>query len=226
MGLDIYAHRVKKSVADKYGISPMSSHHDIFEALEKEAKKDFKRSTSAMLLHLRKVHKDNDDLGYRNEYLNFIQRLQKNLALYKQYSFHLQPFGYNAYNKQLLEVKTPDEVEVLFEKDCDGMFAISDAYFRKVNFIYEHFRNDMENESCIVDKSRIGNLIDICEDVLAHKGDEDYASENLPTTSGFFFGSTNYDEWYWHDVKDCLTQMRKMYKSMSDDDFVVWDFSW
>ena len=70
MGLDIYAHRVKKSVADKYGISPMSSHHDIFEALEKEAKKDFKRSTSAMLRHLRKVHNGNNDLGYRNEYGN------------------------------------------------------------------------------------------------------------------------------------------------------------
>ena len=104
--------------------------------------------------------------------------------------------------------------------------SISDAYFRKVNFIYEYFRNDMVNESCIVDKSRIGNLIDLCEDVLSHKGDEDYARENLPTTSGFFFGSTDYDDWYWHDVKDCIKQMRKLYKAMSDDDFVVWDFSW
>ena len=66
----------------------------------------------------------------------------------------------------------------------------------------------------------------ICESVLEREGDEDYASENLPTTDGFFFGSTEYDQWYWHDVKDCLKQMRKLYKAMSDDDFVVWDFSW
>jgi hypothetical protein len=27
------------------------------------------------------------------------------------------------------------------------------------------------------------------------------AAENLPTTSGFFFGSTDYDEWYMEDMK-------------------------
>ena len=226
MGLDIYARIVKKSVADKYDISPMSSHSDIFEALEKEAKKDFKRSTSAMLRHLRKVHKGNNDLGYRNEYGNFINRLKKNIAWYSHYNYKLKPLGYDCYTNELLEVKHPDEVEHVFNKDSNEIFAVSDAYFRKVNFIYEYFRNDMKNESCIVEKSRIGNLIDICERVLKHEGDEDYAKENLPTTGGFFFGSTEYDKWYWEDVKDCIKQMRKLYKSMFDDDFVVWDFSW
>jgi hypothetical protein len=27
-------------------------------------------------------------------------------------------------------------------------------------------------------------------------------------------------------VKDCLKQMTKLHKSMGDDDFVLWDFSW
>jgi hypothetical protein len=204
----------------------MSSHHDIFEALGKEAKKDFKRSTSAMLRHLRKVHNGNNDLGYRNEYYNFIKRLKKNLAWYGVYDWHLKSLGYDSYHNQLLEVKLPDEVEQIFNKDCEDVYAISDAYFRKVNFIYEYFRDDMENESCIVDKTRIGNLIDICKKVLEHKGDEDYAKENLPTTSGFFFGSTDYDQWYWNDVKNCIKQMSKLYKAMSDEDFVIWDFSW
>lgn len=226
MGLDIYAHRVKKSVADKYGISPMSSHSNIFEALEKEAQNDFKRTTSAMLRYLRKVHKGNNELGYLNEYGNFIKRLQRNLPWYGKYEWHLEPLGYNAHTKQLLEVKHPDEVEQAFNAVCEDIYPISDAYFRKVNFIYEHFRNDMTNEWCAVDKTRIGKLIRICENVLAHEGDENYAKENLPTTSGFFFGSTEYDKWYWYDVKDCLKQMRKLYRTMSDDDFVVWEFSW
>jgi hypothetical protein len=226
MGLDIYVHRVKNSIANKYGISPMSSRDDIFVALRNESKKKFNRSTSAMLRHLRKVHKNSDDLCYYNEYVNFINRLRENVAWYGKYEWHLDPLGYNWYKKQLLEVKHPDEVEQVFNKHFNGMFAIHDAYFRKVNFLYEYFRNDMVDESCVVDKTRIGNLISICEDVLAHKGDEDYAKEKLPTTSGFFFGSTRYDEWYWYDVNDCLTQMRKLYKSMSDEDFVVWGFSW
>lgn len=226
MGLDIYAHRVKKSVVDKYGISLQSGYHDIFGALKTEARKDFKRSTSAMLRYLRKVHNDNNDSGYLNEYGNFIKRLQRNVAWYGHYEFYLKPLGYDAYNKQLLETKHPDEVEQVFNKDYERMFSIPDAYFRKVNFIYEHFRNDMVDECCVVDKSRIGNLIDICEDVLAHKDDEYYAKEKLPTTSGFFFGSTEYSKWYWDDVKDCIKQMRKLYKAMSDDDLVLWVFSW
>lgn len=226
MGLDIFIHRVKKSVADKYDISPMSGHRDIFEALEKEAKKDFKRSTTAMLRHLRKVHNGNNDLGYRNEYGNFIKRLQRNLAWYGHYKWHLKALGFDGYTDELLEVKHPDEVERVFNKDCEDMFAISDAYFRKVNFLYEFFREDMENERCIVDKTRIGQLVDVCEDVLAHEGDEDYAKEHLPTTDGFFFGSTEYDQWYWNDVKDCIKQMRKLYRGLTDEDFVIWEFSW
>ena len=76
-----------------------------------------------------------------------------------------------------------------------------------------------------MNKCDIGRLISTCEQVLKKKN-EDFAKEVLPTTSGFLFGSTDYDDWYWHDVKDCLKQMRKLYKSMDDDDFVLWDFSW
>jgi hypothetical protein len=204
----------------------MSGYHDIFEALDAEAKKDFKRSTSAMLRHLRKVHNGNNDLGYCNEYGKFIKRLQRNLVWYGHYEWHLKPLGYDGHTNELLGVKHPDEVERVFNKDYEDMFAISDAYFRKVNFIYEFFRNDMKNERCIVDKTRIKQLIDVCENVLKHKGDKDYAKEHLPTTSGFLFGSTNYDEWYWNDVKDCIKQMNKLYRGLTDEDFVIWEFSW
>ena len=96
-----------------------------------------------------------------------------------------------------------------------------------MNFIYEFFRNKLEDECCKATKKDIENLIDICKQVLAHKGDEEYAKLYLPTTSGFFFGSTEYDKWYWEDVKDCKKQMEKIYKSLKDDDdFVLWIFSW
>jgi hypothetical protein len=40
-----------------------------------------------------------------------------------------------------------------------------------------------------------------CKEVLKHKNK---AAEVLPTESGFFFGSTNYDEYYFKEVKDTL----------------------
>lgn len=73
-----------------------------------------------------------------------------------------------------------------------------DAYFRKVNFIYKFFENVIqEDQTCIVTKQDIGDLIDYCELVLDHRGDENYAKAHLPTTSGFFFGSTEYNEDYY-----------------------------
>jgi hypothetical protein len=32
----------------------------------------------------------------------------------------------------------------------------------------------------------------------------------LPTTSGFFFGSTEYDEWYFKDVEDVRDKFSKL----------------
>ena len=73
--------------------------------------------------------------------------------------------------------------------------------------------------------------MDYCKDVLEHHtADEDggvaYAEANLPTQAGFFFGSTEYDEWYFNDVKDCWIQMGKLLHSMKEDDMVLWCFSW
>ena len=45
-----------------------------------------------------------------------------------------------------------------------------------------------------------GNAIPLEEDGLVIK-DSDYAKKVLPSTSGFFFGSTDYDQWYFEDVK-------------------------
>lgn len=226
MGLDIYCHRVKKTVADKYELSTKSNRSEIFEALNTEAASDFKKTTSRMLAYLRTKYNNCTQDEYQAEYIKFIQRLRKNVAWYGEYEFHLQPLGYNGYRNILEEVKTPDVVETVFKAHSTDIYDIHDAYFRKVNFIYAFFREDMVDESCVADKYRIGQLIDVCENVLEHRGNEAYAKKHLPTTEGFFFGSTEYDQWYWNDVKNCIKQMRKLYKAMSDDDFVIWEFSW
>lgn len=226
MGLDIYAHRVKKSVADKYELSMDSERELIHHALDKETGIAFENVTKGMLKYLYGVYKKQTPDEYRTSYIAFIKRLKKRIPLYRNYDYKLENLGYDSYNNSLKKLLTPDEVSEVFKNELKHCFAPEDVYFRKVNFVYAFFSNEMVNESCIVDKTRIGQLKDACEDVLAHKGDEDYAQSVLPTQGGFFFGSTNYDDWYWHDVKDCLTKIKRLYKSMGEDDFVLWDFSW
>jgi len=41
---------------------------------------------------------------------------------------------------------------------------------------------------------------------------EDICEELLPTQSGFFFGSTNYDEWYINDLKDTIQVIENLEK--------------
>lgn len=225
MGLDIYAHKVKKSVIDKYNVSFDSTIDEIYETLNKEAVAEFDKKTAKLLKQLRKDYTDNDE-KYREVYLKFIDKLRKEIPTYKEYTFKLVPLGFTNFGSDFAVTRTPDEVKEVFKQEREHHYSLHDAYFRKVNFIYEYFRNKLEEECCKATKKDIEDLIDTCKDVLVHKGDEDYAKLYLPTTAGFFFGSTEYDEWYWKDVKDCKKQMEKIYKTLKDDDFVLWIFSW
>lgn len=226
MGLDIYAHKISKEVADKYELSMDSERIKIHDALDKETEIAFENVTKGMLRYLYRVYKKQTPDEYRTSYIAFIKRLKKRIPMYRIYDYKLENLGYDCYNNSLKKLLTPDEVSEVFKYELEHCFTPEDVYFRKVNFVYAFFSNEMVNESCIVDKTRIGQLKDACEDVLAHKGDVSYARSVLPTQGGFFFGSTDYDKWYWHDVKDCLTKIKRLYKSMGEDDFVLWDFSW
>jgi hypothetical protein len=57
--------------------------------------------------------------------------------------------------------------------------------------------------------------------------DHSLAQELLPTQSGFFFGSTDYDEWYFSDVEDCKQQMEKLLSMYDEDtDVIFFIMSW
>ena len=45
---------------------------------------------------------------------------------------------------------------------------------------------------------------------------KDIVSDILPTSSGFFFGSTEYDEWYLRDIENTIEQLNEV---LNDTDF-------
>lgn len=76
------------------------------------------------------------------------------------------------------------------------------GYFRKVNFLVKFFGDkgfDVENQvpfKFYIEDAQ--ELLDRCNKVLKnHK----LAEELLPTVDGFFFGNTDYDEYYFDNVK-------------------------
>ena len=50
-------------------------------------------------------------------------------------------------------------------------------------------------------KSQLEDLLEICKKIL---NDNSLAEELLPTASGFFFGGTEYDEWYYKDIENTI----------------------
>lgn len=53
--------------------------------------------------------------------------------------------------------------------------------------------------------------------------DPSVAEDLLPTTSGFFFGSTDYDQWYMQDIDYTVEKLTAILK---DDDFDNWMFAY
>ena len=79
------------------------------------------------------------------------------------------------------------------------------GYFRKVNFLVQFFEDrGYEIENCVpitITKEDAYDLKECCEQVLE---DHNLAETYLPTCSGFFFGNTDYDEYYFNDVEEVL----------------------
>lgn len=85
------------------------------------------------------------------------------------------------------------------------------AYWRKSNQIHIWFVNNVQDgvDNCqkhIVYRDKIEQLRDLCMEVLA---DNSKAQELLPTESGFFFGSTEYDEYYFGDLQQTVEMLNR-----------------
>jgi len=91
------------------------------------------------------------------------------------------------------------------------------AYWRKVNSIHNWFVNNVQDgvDDCsefYVNPPKLVELRDLCKKALETKD-----SSLLPPTSGFFFGSTEIDDWYWADIQETYDRLNKII----DDPLIV-----
>jgi hypothetical protein len=109
-----------------------------------------------------------------------------------------------------------DQIQKLFPelKDLSGSgddspikeLKVKVAYWRKANAIHAWFvKNCQEgNDDCgyyDVSREQLVELRDLCQRVLDFKH---LATELLPTQSGFFFGSTDFDQYYYQDLENTI----------------------
>lgn len=97
------------------------------------------------------------------------------------------------------------------------------AYWRKANAIHDWFVKNVQGgvdecQEAWVSREQLQELVAVCESVLA---DMSKAEELLPTRSGFFFGGTDYDEFYKQDLQYTVERLKKI---LDDPALVKMDF--
>lgn len=86
-------------------------------------------------------------------------------------------------------------------------------YWRKANQIFRWLEINCCNgvtENCKeydVTYEQLLQLRSICQRVLMNR---EHAEELLPCQRGFFFGSQEYDEWYFKDLEDTIKEIDKL----------------
>ena len=99
--------------------------------------------------------------------------------------------------------------------------SIEVGYWRKANAIHDWFVRECQGgeDNCgyyYVGREQLLELKAVCEQVLA---DKKQAKELLPTASGFFFGSTDYDQYYFDDLASTVAIIDKALTLPTDWDF-------
>lgn len=108
------------------------------------------------------------------------------------------------------------------------------GYWRKANAIHNWFVENIQDgeDDCReywVSVEQLQELLDICKKVLEN---HNLAEDLLPSKPGFFFGSTEYDEYYFQDIQDTidiLTKVIEEEKEYNKNDFysdLMYNSSW
>lgn len=106
-----------------------------------------------------------------------------------------------------------------------GALRLNVMYWRKANAIHAWFVQNVQGgkddcSSYHVSRNQLKQLSETCRKVLANR---DLAPNILSTQSGFFFGPTEYDEYYYRDVQETADQIDKI---LLDPKYQSWEFSY
>lgn len=100
-------------------------------------------------------------------------------------------------------------------------------YWRKANAIHRWFVDNVQDgvdecQESYIDSKKLSELRDVCRTVLE---DRSRGAELLPVQSGFFFGGTEYNEWYFEYVERTLKWLDGLlFKDTFDEKFKNWEF--
>ncbi len=113
---------------------------------------------------------------------------------------------YKQDDRQIVEVKQNGVTSQTINPTRVKYITEEIGYWRKANAIHKWFVDNVQGgvDDCresYVSIEQLGELLAACREVVSNKNK---SKELLPTQSGFFFGNTEYDEWYFNDIEHTI----------------------
>lgn len=127
-------------------------------------------------------------------------------------------------------IKSFDKEEYLKVEGTEAVFDIEqteEIYWRKANAIHNYFVEAVQDgtDDCgyhnPITEYILEDLADRIKTILISN-----RTDLLPTASGFFFGSTEYDEGYFDDLKSTLEEIESLLERWDDDRIYMYRSSW
>ena len=220
MGLDIYFHRVKHQFeGDPTNTEDFSKFtEEVDELAKKTAGEQFEKLLAPLREAWEKLQTNDYWRNHYNErYFTFVEKARP-IICRNGYDWLIHPF-----TERVLDLP---ELEAMVKKQVEEYYEPYNAYFRKVNFLFKYFEDKgkmVDQYYAFVEAEDVEDIIDRCQRI---NKDHSLADSLLPTQCGFFFGSTDYDEYYFYDIQDCLRQMKRYLKLFKGEGTGYVIFSW
>ncbi len=140
---------------------------------------------------------------------------------------------YKKVGDQLVKVSNPEYDNLIAElgllpSELDDDYpsitpAVKVGYWRKCNQIHKWFVDNVQDgeDDCkeyYVSADKLTELHNLCKEVL---DDHSKAEKLLPAHAGFFFGTYDYDEWYFWGLERTAQILERL---LSNPKFLNWDF--
>lgn len=132
------------------------------------------------------------------------------------------------FHQEYVDILEASKMKSLAAVDSVGLSITETAiYWRKVNSIHNWFIEKVakgvdECQPIYVSREQLELLLETVTEAIDTKN-----AELLPPASGFFFGSTDVDEWYWNDLKYTKTELKTILRKTEDEDIsFIYQASW
>lgn len=126
-----------------------------------------------------------------------------------------------AINNDVVKTLLPDGVRI-------ERIKVEAAYWRKANAIHRWFVHYIQDDfdDCKeyeVERQQLKQLYDTCKEVLE---DRSSAEDLLPTQEGFFYGTTEYDDWYFETLKQTVEKLEPLIDDSPESPWYHWRFTY